>query len=174
VIGVSRRTPRPLLRTRPSLLVACALGLVPPGALRAQGPCTGNAVATATALYVRILHRKPTRLELRRTVRLLSHGRLVVELVHSVALSAEHRDSLARLTPDQVVERLYRDLLDRSVDSAGRAQWLPAYAAGGLNSVVHGIQYTPEYQQKWGAARVPGTEVAFACARDAMPMAPNH
>jgi hypothetical protein len=157
----------------PRLLTACVLGLVVPGALPAQGPCTGDAAATATALYAHILHRAPDSLELGHAVRLLTQGRLVVELVHSFALSEEHRDSLAKLGPAQVVEHLYRDLLNRALDSLGRAQWLPAYAAGGLNALVHGIQYSMEYQQAWGAARVPGTNVSFFCARDGMRMPPN-
>ncbi len=157
-------------RNAARILALCLLSLVAPSALLAQEPCRGDAAATARALSVHILHREPDSLELERSARLLRHGRLVVELVHGFALSAEHRDSLAKLAPAQVLDHLYRDLLDRAADSAGRAQWLPVYATGGLNAVVHGLQYSMEYQQHWGAARVPGTNVAFFCARDAMPM----
>ena len=111
-----------------------------PRAIPAQGPCTGDAAATARALYVHILHRRPDSLELERSTRLLAQGHLVVDLVHSFALSLEHRDSLAKLGPARVLDHVYRDLLDRAMDSPGRAQWRPVYRAGGLNALVHGIQ----------------------------------
>jgi len=161
------------VRTTP-LLAALALGVSGFGSAPAQGPCTGDAAKTASALYARLLHRKPAALELRSSIRLLKQGRLVVELAHSFTLSQEHRDSLAKLTDPGVVAHLYQDLLNRAVDSAGRAHWLPIYAASGLNAVVHGIQYSDEYQQNWGAARVPGTTASFFCSRDAMPMPRKH
>lgn len=161
------------MRTIPRLaaLGLCVIGF---GSAPAQGPCTGDAAKTARALYAHVLHRTPDSLELRSSVSLLEQGRLVIEVARSFTLSQEHRDSLVKLTAGQVVAHLYRDLLDREVDSAGRAHWLPVYAAGGLNAVVHGIQYSDEYQQKWGASRVPGTTASFFCARDAMPMPHQH
>lgn len=161
------------MRTTP-LLAALALGVLGAGSAAAQGPCTGDAAATARALYGRILHRTPDSLELRDAARQLARGRLVVELVYSLTLSREHRDSLAKLGTARAVGHLYRDLLDRDLDGAGRAQWLPVYRSGGPNAVAHGIQYGQEYREKWGAAGVPGTHVSFFCARDAMPMRHTH
>ena len=121
----------------------------------AQQPCTSDADSTVDAIYRQVLER-PAGGEGNARAEQLRNGQTSVrEIVRDLARSPEH---LQRFLPandrNQAVSTLYRHVLGRAPDP------------GGLNSHVQGRESmaalvdtfinSPEYQQKYGDATVPG------------------
>ena len=81
----------------------------------------------------------------------------VKQMIFELVTSPEHRSKFfLQNTPEQYVNILYEQLLNRPADSTGLNAWTNLLLNQGYVGVIQGIMDSPEYNNKWGLYNVPG------------------
>lgn len=106
-----------------------------------------EAGVVATALYAGVLGREPDAGGFSAAVAEIQNGNLE-GLVNGMVRSPEFRESIAGLTPSDVLERFYHGVLDRPGDSAGVRLYLGEMRRGEYASVLLKLIRSPEFERR--------------------------
>jgi hypothetical protein len=100
------------------------------------------------ALFLRYLHRAADATGLAKDIAFLQGGGTVEQLAAIMIGSPEFFQNEGGGTTDGFLSALYQDALNRAIDSAGRANWLQAFANGATSFQVAGAILTSlEYRR---------------------------
>jgi len=145
---------------RVAVLVS-AIAVLPPLA-GAQQPCTTDARQVVEQIYRQVLQRSAdagSSLWLEE----LQRGTTVREVVRRVAKSPEHLQRFGNQERDNVVEDMYRHLLNRGPDPEGMKSGVELVSRSGIAPLVDRLVDSEEYRQRFGDWTVPGSSVRY-CA----------
>jgi hypothetical protein len=126
-------------------------------------PCTTDAARVVAEIYRHTLERSPDPGAQRWEQELVSGRMTVRDVVRAVAKSQEYMERFGRAESgegqpyERAVARLYRHVLARQPDAGGQADAARAAQQRGLAHVVDIFVDSPEYTQKFGDNRVPGS-----------------
>ncbi|QFT83297.1 Poly(beta-D-mannuronate) C5 epimerase 2 (plasmid) [Roseovarius sp. THAF27] len=103
-------------------------------------------------LYQATLDRAPDAAGFLGWTKLLSEGHGYLGVVQGFVGSAEFQSTYGALSDGDFIELMYRNVLDRASDAAGRAGWLDVLEAGGTRAeVVRGFAQSSEFRNATAA-----------------------
>lgn len=129
-------------------LLATLLAVVAPTPASAQTPTEGS----ATRLYAAYFLRQPEPAGLRYWVSQIDGGRSLNDVSEFFARSPEFINRYGSLTNAEFVDLIYRNVLGRPAEPAGRAFWLAALDQRTMTrgAVMVGFSESPEFVRKTG------------------------
>ena len=96
-------------------------------------------------VFLHVFGRQPNLVELTLAVHRLQNGESRGSLV---AGWTEGRTGSTRLAAPVDVAMTYLGMLDRTPDRAGWDHWVASTRSGGLESLIAGVQRSPEYRER--------------------------
>jgi hypothetical protein len=132
--------------------------------LRPVDAAVGEAIVapedTVRRLYRGLLNRDPDPQGLRNAAARIRRGELE-PLVVAIVQSSEYRRIRTGRTPTQVLDQIYRALLDRPADSVARRSYLARVDRGEDAAVVLDLLSSDEYASNGGAGETEDEDIAF-------------
>ena len=84
------------------------------------------------------------------------HGLTVKQMIRGFAWSKEYQDKLSNLSDPKKIERLYADILGRTVNITANNFWVQRLPIDGWFLIVNGFVDSDEYAKSYGDWSVPG------------------